>query len=215
MKPSFKTLLRGVLAAGIVSVLAGCLVVKVTVNDPHQPKVKDGGTPADGQYHEPCPSCPEPPLRAEHLEPPAVVTGSLAVPINLAQNNTGAYNCFPSSQGWDRYYLIITNFNGKSVTPNAFSFTNKVPKQTTFTVKTCNPHNGAMETGILTFDMFAPGNSSLWVCRTNAGGACLDNGNLSILTRTMSNTRSYRAIVFYKSGTLGTNETVKVEFSYP
>lgn len=202
MKPTFKTVLRGVLALGLLAGLTGCIVVKVTINHPHKAKGQSGCCAGTSLVP------PKP------IEEPTVVSGTLNVPLNWFSTGNGGYNCFPTAQGWDRYYLVVTNFIGTNVTPDQYSFTNIAPKQTNFTVWTCNPHNGAsLVTGILTFELLNP--STTRICTTNAGAACPSNGNLSIQTRTMAATKKYRSIVFYKSSTLGTNQTIRVDFSYP
>jgi hypothetical protein len=216
MKPSsLKTVLFAVLATALLAGLTGCLVVRVTVGD--APKVAEAGKccgapstpPKDPDERDDGVIIPNPQRRG-----PTVVSGALSVPLSWFTPGDGGYEHFPASQGWDRYYVIITNFLGTSVVPDKYSFTNIVPKQPTFTVTTCNPHNGtSLVTGILTFQTSDP--TATVIARTNAGLACPNNNNLSIITRTMLPTKKYRAIVFYKSSTLGTNQTVRADFSYP
>jgi hypothetical protein len=224
MNPSFKTVLGGILATGLLAGLTGCLAVKVTVRDPHKsaahreccgaPSTPPETSP-EGRVDE-----PDPDLRGGVIIPnpqgrsPSVVAGNLNVPLNWFTPGDGGNAKFPASQGWDRYYVIITNFIGTSVVPDKYSFTNIVPKQTNFTVTTCNPHNGSsLVTGILTFRTDNPTATELAV--TNAGLACPNNQNLSTITRTMLYNKKYRAIVFYKSSTLGTNQHVRADFTYP
>jgi hypothetical protein len=140
-----------------------------------------------------------------------VIAGSINVPIGLLQTGNNSQGCFQNPP-WDRFYIVVTNFPGPNTTPDAFSFTN-VDNSSLVTVKTCNPANGTtLETGIVIFQQF---NTNEKQCVTNSL-SCLDNPNLTINQFLMTNvTKKYRAVVHYKSSTLGSLTAIQVDYSYP
>ncbi len=122
-------------------------------------------------------------------------SGTLIIAANIFQGNSGSQLCFPTSQGWDKYYSYTNAANIPSVT-----------------VQTCDPINGTtLETGIVIQNAFNPNDK---VCATNTA-ACTPSTKLTKDTRSTSNNTKYKATIFYKSSTLGGLTNVTVNWSYP
>jgi len=138
-------------------------------------------------------------------------SGTLIIAANIFQGNGGSQLCFPTSQGWDKYYPMPKFFLGPNTTPDANSYTNaaNIPS---VTVQTCDPINGTtLETGIVIQNAFNPNDK---VCATNTA-ACAASTKLTTDTRSTANNTKYKATIFYKSSTLGSLTNVTVNWSYP
>ena len=198
MNLSFKNILRYAVPVAVIVGLIGCIQIKVIVNSP-KPQVS-----AEGKPKEP----PPPPIIGG---PPTTVFGSINVPITSLQTGNNGQTCFPNPP-WDKYYIVVTNFPGPNTTPDASSFAN-TENSSLVTVKTCNPANGStLETGIVIYEQFHPSTDKQ--CVTNSP-ACADSANLTINQRSIVSGKKYRAVVHYKSATLGALTSVEVDYSYP
>ena len=141
---------------------------------------------------------------------PGGTSGTLIIAANIFQSSGGT-QCFPTSQGWDKYYPLPKFFLGPNTTPDANSYTN-ANNTPSVTVQTCDPSNGTtLQTGILIQAAFNPIDK---VCVTNSP-ACIPSPKLTIATRSLANNTKYKATVFYKSSTLGSLTNVTVNWSYP
>lgn len=139
-------------------------------------------------------------------------SGSLIVPVSSFYNGNGGQACFPTAQGWDRYYPLPRYFLGPGVTPDSMSYTN-INQLSSVTVTTCVETNGTtLETGIVIYEQFNPNTDKK--CATNST-ACLVSTKLTVNQRSIANNKKYRATVFYKSGTLPPLTSVKINWSYP
>jgi hypothetical protein len=137
------------------------------------------------------------------------------VPVGSFFNGNGSQSCFPSAQGWDKYFPLPRYILGPGVTPDAQSYTN-VDQLLTGTIKTCDPANltnlTSLQTGIVIYEVGHPNTDKQ--CATNSP-SCLASSNLTIDLRTLESGKKYRATVFYKSTTLGQLTNVYVLWSYP
>jgi hypothetical protein len=133
--------------------------------------------------------------------------GTLPIALSSFNNNTTLSGCFPTSQGWDKYYPLPNLLVGPNTAFSSIIFVN-AENLASATVSTLNLGNPAgLETAIAIYPEFAPWDRSCG----NTPNAC------ESLTRmpTVSGVR-YKAGVFYKSSTLpaGTT-TINVRWSYP
>ena len=138
-------------------------------------------------------------------------SGTIIIAANIFQGNSGSQQCFPTGQGWDKYYPMPKFFLGPNTTPDANSYTNaaNIPS---VTVQTCDPADGTtLETGIVIQNAFSPNDK---VCATNSA-ACIPSTKLTKDTRSTANSTKYKATIFYKSSTLGSLTNVTVNWSYP
>jgi len=178
--------------AGILAGLTGCLYI--TNNTYLQPK-PDESRPRD---------IPD--------GPPSGNSGPLPVPIGLFGSGNNGATCFPTSDGWDKFYSVPFFFVGPGVTPDSNCYTNS-QQASQVTVFTCGDTNGTtLETGILIVEQFHPSTDK--VCATNTP-ACPTSPRLTINQRAIATGKKYRATVFYKSRTLGSITNVTVFWTYP
>lgn len=215
MNSTSKRLLRCALLTGLIAGLTGCIVIKLKVNCP-QPVAGTEKTCAGGgkaPLPEPIPEDPWPaPDGCAEVFGPAGNSGFLNIYYNSFYNGNGGQACFPTGDGWDRYFPLPRYFLGPGVTPNAQSYTN-VDALFNVTVRTCAPTNGtSLQTGIVIYEEFHPSTDKK--CKTTSP-ACLASGNLTINSRPIEGGKRYRATVFYKSSTLGSLTNVQVLWSYP
>jgi hypothetical protein len=203
MNSPSKQLIRWALVASVIAFIAGCIQIQVSVNDRKHPPGSDGG-----KNPEPSPNGDDGPVVNG---PPTGNAGGLYVPTSSFQSGNNGQTCFPASKGWDKFYIVVTNFLGSNTPPDAMSFTNigNLPK---VRVTTCNPTNGTtLETGVVIFELFHPDTDKK--CVTNSP-SCLDSSKLTINARNMASGKKYRAVVHYKSSTLGSLTNVVVQFNY-
>ena len=235
MNHSSKHLIRGTLLASLFAGLTGCIVIKISVDSPqgrthqrrdHDTKYYDYDgkskpvTPPPGRPYEYLDfENPPPP---EHVWGPYTRTddpnihglpigdsGTLIIPTSSFLS--GSHSCFPSAQGWNKYFIITNYIVGPNtpLVPNCF--TNDT--NTTVTVKTCDSaNNTSVKTGIVIYNLDNPNGDKK--CVTNSP-ACLGFTNLTINTRNITNNMYYRAVIYYKSSTLGGLTSVTVKWSYP
>jgi len=143
---------------------------------------------------------------------PSGTSGTLGLQVlSFRTNGTTSINdCFPTSQGWDRYYS--TQYFGGPFTKN-IQFPN-IENVSSVTVDTIHSSNGTtLATGIVIYKSVAP---NIKVCATNAGTISPNNPNLSKATFAPTQTNTlYRTTIFYKSSTAGGLSNIFFNFSYP
>lgn len=211
MKLIPKNVVRGLLLAGLVAGVTGCLVIKVTT-DKGRTKccggAAGGGTldntpwPAQDGYSE-----------TFKPHPPNNPSGNSGQVIALKKGfYTGSpHACFTAADGWDKWFPLPRYLIGPVVVPNAVCFTN-IDQLYGVTVSTCIAENGTvLETGIVIYEEFNPNTDKL--CVTNSG--CLAASLLTINTRPIEASKRYRATVFCKSAQLNVAGQVKINWSYP
>lgn len=148
-------------------------------------------------------------------EPPAGSSGTLGVKVTSFLSGNGGQDCFPTSQGWDRYYstgLFLGPFVSPLPNPNPFPNTGNVAS---VTIDTLHSSNGtALATGIVINRDLAPQDKK---CATNVGSIIYPpNPNLSKLTFAPTQTnKKYRVTIFYKSSTAGGLTNVFSNWAYP
>ena len=138
-------------------------------------------------------------------------TGTLNVGATSFLNNSNSQSCFQNPP-WDKYFVITNSyFCGKSVALQGF--TNST-HETNCTMSTCDPANGtSLKTGIVIYYEFGPADK---VCATNSCSITPANTNLTTCSRSMGDTKRYRATIFYQSGSLDAGRTnIFVKWSYP
>jgi hypothetical protein len=122
-------------------------------------------------------------------------------------SNTSSTGCFPTSGGWDKYYAT-GYFLGPGATANPNNFPNT--SSTAVTITTVDAANGmTLDTGILINYEFNPNDK---VCNDDVGSG--NNPKLSTATKTLDNNKRYRLTVFFKSSTIGSLTTIKVNWQY-
>ena len=207
MNARSKLLLRGAVLAGVAAGLTACLVVNVTVKPSQHARAQATPQPPPGTNEVVKPASP---IRV--VPPPTGNAGALYVPIGDFTAGDGGQACFPYANGWDSYYPLPKLFLGPGVEPDADSYTN-IGQLKKVTVKTCNPTNGAtLKTGVVIYEKYHALTDKK--CATNAP-SCPYGTNLTINQRNIASNKTYIAVVYYKSKTLGTNTSVVVDWSYP
>jgi hypothetical protein len=187
--------------AGVIAGLTGCKPAKPQTSgeQPNSGQSTSGQSTAERSIAEQRTSTPE----VKEVIDPSGNSGSLSIGLNSFLSGSGSAQCFPTSQGWDKYYPMPKFFLGPNVTPAANTYTNElnIPN---VTVKTCDPTNGTtLQTGILIQDAANPNDK---VCVTNS---CEDAGNamLTVNRRSTQSGKKYKATIFYKSSTLDPSRT--------
>jgi len=190
MKPYVKLVLTCAAIAGIAG-LTACICINVKVSNAESAGAEKSAASGKGPI----------------IIPPSPTSGIL-IPLvgDFTQGTSGT--CFPKAEGWDRYFIITTNFLGPNTTPGPNCYTND-QNFTKVTVDTCDAANGTtLETGINIQQV--PGTAK---CRTNTP-ACAESSKLTINTRTMTSGAKYRAIIHYKSTTATGLTFIKVNWHY-
>jgi hypothetical protein len=139
--------------------------------------------------------------------------GSLSVGISSFLNGNNGQSCFPSTQGWDKYFVIPNCYLcGANVSQQCFANTTRVNN---CIVSTCDQANvvtgaGPLQTGIVIQYEFDPSDK---VCATNSP-TCTASSTLTTCTRAMGPSKRYRATIHYKSGTATGLSSIKVNWNY-
>ncbi len=136
--------------------------------------------------------------------------GSLNPDVTSFINGNNGQGCFPTSDGWDKYYPLPGYFLGPNTTPPTPNPYPNSGNNSFITIDTCAPENGTtLETGVVIMYEFNPADK---VCASTS--SCVDSSKLTICTRSMATGKRYRAAVFYKSATLGGLQKIKINWSY-
>ncbi len=200
MKSDSNRLIKCALIAGFIGAVAGCIQLSIKINAPEPGTGTIGGRIAPPAVTKTTPI----------LEVPTSVSGPLPVLVSQLGNGNNGQACFPNPP-WDRYYLVPKYLIGPSNTPDANCYTNS-PQSPLGTIKTCDPANGTnLETGIVIFEATHPYTDQ--VCAMNSD--CPVSTNLTINQRTLANNKRYRAVILYKSSTLGSLTSITNWWSYP
>ncbi len=148
-----------------------------------------------------------PPLSQNTATGPIGNAETLPISITGFFNNTSTSGCFPSGQGWNKYYPLPKLLLGPFTSSNSLTYPN-IENRNSVTITTLNIGNPAgLETAIVIYPEFAPWDRSCG----NTANAC------ESLTRmpTVQGTR-YKAVIYYKSSTLPAGTTsVLVRWQYP
>lgn len=120
--------------------------------------------------------------------------------------------CFPSAQGWTKYNTL-TNFyfvgpNGTNTSYLGVPCVANTNHWTKLLISTCDAANGTnLQTGIKIMHAYS---TSYW-CQTNSCG----NLTTNLVTMSVSTNQSvYKALIYYKGVTLGTNVFIHVDWQY-
>ncbi len=214
MNTPSQQVLRCALLATIITGVTGCIVIKISVNSGKPAAPYGGGREPNGAGHA-LEQRPNDGVRQGFYTETFDPIGSGGTIIVLASSfvsGNGNQACFPTSEGWDKYFVLPRYFVGPGVTADSTSYTNS-EQLSSVTVRTCDPTNGStLETGIVVYEQFNPNTDKK--CATNSP-TCLASGKLTIDPRAIANGKKYRATVFYKSGTLSPLTEVKVIWNYP
>ena len=145
---------------------------------------------------------------------PSPSDGTLGVPITSFSSGNNGQSCFPSTQGWNEYYVTFY-FLGPNVSPppNPNNYPNP-ENVNSVTIETALSENGTnLDTGIVIIDNLSPTNK---VCNDDATLVFTPNPKLSRVTFTPTGSgRKYRVGIFYKSATAVGLSEVKMHWSYP
>jgi hypothetical protein len=187
------------------TVLVGCKCIETHKSKKHE------------AYYLPFPwdPCQTPPdERDKIIIRPDATTGTLNVPVTSFSSGSSDANCFPTTQGWNKYYVTFYLL-GPNVSP--LPSPNNYPNPNNLnsvTLDTMAPGNGAtLDTGLLIVDNLNPNSK---VCDDDASPTYTPNPKLSKVTFTPTGTNhKYRAGIFYKSGTATGLTNIVVHWSYP
>jgi len=140
--------------------------------------------------------------------------GTLNAPVTAFSSGSSDGNCFPTTQGWNKYYVTFY-FLGPNVSPlpNPNNYPN--PDNTnSITIDTMAAENGSsLDTGLLIVDNLNPNSK---VCDDDASPTYTPNPKLSKVTFTPTGTnRKYRLGIFYKSSTATGITNIVIHWSYP
>jgi len=145
---------------------------------------------------------------------PSPSEGTLGVPITSFSAGNNGQTCFPTDQGWNKYYVTFY-FLGPNVSPppNPNNYPNP-ENVNSVTVDTLLSENGStLDTGIVIMDNLNPASK---VCNDDAAPVYTPNAKLSKVTFTPTGSgRKYRVGIFYKSNTAGGLSEVKIHWTYP
>ena len=144
---------------------------------------------------------------------PSPSFGTLVMPVTSFTSGTSSTGCFPSSQGWNKYYVTFY-FLGPNVSP--LPIPNNYPNPdnlSSVTIDTENPTNGtALDTGIIIMDNLNPNSK---VCNDD-DPTYTANPKLSKATFSPTGTnRKYRVGIVYKSSTAAGVTNVLMNWHYP
>jgi len=206
MTPKSKKIIACATLAGVVAALSGCQSMR--------PEGRKTGITDNDVY--PYDNGKIDPYVELVLNPPGGPSpsdGTLGIPVGLFLNGNNGQSCFPTSAGWDRYYVTFY-FLGPNVSPppNPNNYPNP-ENLASVTVDTLLTANGAnLDTGIVILDNLNPASK---VCNDNTPSFA-SNTNLSSATFTPTGSgKKYRVTIFYKSSTLGGLSEVKMHWKYP
>ena len=120
--------------------------------------------------------------------------------------------CFPSAQGWTKYNTL-TNFyfvgpNGTNTSSGGVPIMANTNHWTKLLISTCDSSNGTnLQTGIMIKNLY----TGIQACQTNNCGKLTTN----LVTMSASTNQAvYKAVIYYKGATLGTNVFIHVDWQY-
>ena len=140
--------------------------------------------------------------------------GQISAPFISCLSNSCSGCPFPSSAGWDRYFVITNDFLGPNATNIISGAIIDTSQSTNLVVSTCASANGTnLVTGIQIVNYYFPQTKT---CATNDPN-CTTSTNLSTATMALSTspiTSVYRATVYFKSSTTNGLTNITVNYAY-
>ncbi len=134
-------------------------------------------------------------------------SGTLNILPSSFSNGNNGVACFPTTNGWDRYFTTFYFLGPNAVPPDPNKYPND-GKYHIVTLSTDVTTNGPnLVAGVVIINNLILTNR---VCSPTTNGA----PRLGTASMVMGNTNKYRATIFYKSATLGNLTNIVMTWNY-